>query len=95
MLSATFQRVYESSKAYFLLQRAIEIVRIENSDFYKCKRLNHLRSLQNKYVDNNFTLFDEMLDSDNFNDANNALIKEISEINKRIDGMEQKLVIKK
>jgi hypothetical protein len=36
-----------------------------------------------------------MLDSDNFNDANNALIKEISEINKRIDGMEQKMVFKK
>jgi hypothetical protein len=93
MLSSTFQRVYDSSKAYFLLQRAIEIVRIENSDFYKCKRLKHLKSLQTKFVDKNFTLFDEMFDSNNFDDANNSLIKEISEINKRIDGVEEKIVI--
>lgn len=50
LLTTTFNSVHESSKAHFVLQRATEVIHIENNLSIK-RRINHLYEIQENYKD--------------------------------------------
>lgn len=74
LLSASFERVHASSKAYFVLQRAKEIINRENSTDGKT-RLDHLEKIKNPVTENTYTVTDENLKTKDTMD----LIKESTE----------------
>ncbi len=86
LLSFTFNRIHDSSRAYFLLQRAIEIVRIENRQTNKTKH-KHYTELKEKFVDK--THFTD-LKEDSF-DRVEPIEENIKEVNENIDGLNTNL----
>ncbi len=89
LLSFTFSRIHDSSRAYFLLQRATEIVRIENGQSNE-KKYKHYTDLKDKYIDK--THFSDITDikEDSF-DRIEPIEENIKEINENIDGLNTNL----
>jgi hypothetical protein len=86
LLSFTFNRIHDSSRAYFLLQRASEIVRIENRQTNE-KKHKHYTELKGKYVDKtHFSNFKE----DGL-DRVEPIEQNIKELNENIDGLNTNL----
>lgn len=96
LLTSTFTRVHESSKAYFVLQRATEIIRIENKmnpqDKYK-----HLMVLSRDYVDKGYSGFNEMkklkADAfDTFRDSLKLIREEVTDLSGKLEEMQDEIV---
>lgn len=98
LLTSTFSRVHDSSKAYFILQRAMEILRVENRLSVN-KKFNHLIKLRDDYVDKSFSAFTEISSStieDKFEpvkDSMKEMRHEIDSIYDKLENVEVEMVI--
>lgn len=96
LLTSTFNRVHDSSKAYFLLQRAMEILQIENM-LTNARLHRHYRSLQREFTDDHFTFNmnkQNMMDKlEPVRESLNTIRSEIDELNTNLEDMEKNLVI--
>lgn len=83
-------RVESSAKAYFLLQRAIRIIEIEQ-ELPKYFRLKHLINLGRTYK--NSTVKETPQDIDTVLSSFNNIRCQISDLNEKLRGMKQTMVI--
>ncbi len=88
LLSFTFNRIHDSARAYFLLQRASEIIRIENRQS-NVKKYKHYVDLKEKFVDKTHfnTEFKEMFSFDKIE----PIKDNIKDINEQIDNLNRNL----
>jgi len=91
-MTATFQSVYSSSKAFFLLQRAIEILRVERRKS-KESRLSHVENLK-KIFDSNYTVLTELenLQANEVNEAFGRLGTNLVDIKAQLDFVKFKIL---
>lgn len=90
LLTSTFTRVHDSSKAYFILQRAIEIVKIENR-LSEEKRYDHLVKLRKDYVDKKYSALTDIGKGLAITDKFEPVIESMKEIRQEIDSLNEKL----
>lgn len=98
LLTSTFTRVHDSSKAYFVLQRAIEIINRENHSVFRRKRPEHLRELQKDYVDNKYSVTSELPSSlsetmEPVKDTMRDIREEIVSLYEKLESLENEIVI--
>jgi hypothetical protein len=91
-MSATFHNVYSSSKAFFLLQRAIEILRVERSKNNN-SRLKHVEKLK-KIFDSSYTVLGELenLQANEVNEAFGRLSINLADIKSQLDFVKFKIL---
>jgi len=101
MLTGTFNRVQDKSRAYFIMQRAIEVLKIEHSmksifsinwDYRK-----HLENLQTCYEDkkqktNNLTTDMDELKKDLINETIKTIKEKSNELDEKIRSLTEQLV---
>jgi hypothetical protein len=97
LLTSTFNVVHDSSKAFFLLQRAIEVIHIENK-LGRRARYNHLKKLEKSYIDNNYNpknilKLDDTEKSDPIKDSIKEIQDEILSLNSNLDNLQKDIVI--
>jgi peptidoglycan hydrolase CwlO-like protein len=97
MLTSTFSRVHDSSKAFFVLQRAIEIVRLENR-LSSSKRFKHLSELREDFVDDKYSVVKDYESGlsdklDPVKDSVKDIQEEIADLQKKLENFETHIVI--
>jgi hypothetical protein len=95
LLSSTFDRIYNSSRAFFLLERAEEAIGIEHEPFNKKKRVRHLLKLEKL---NKLTEKEKLLDKDEDNlkklgKSINSMRLSIYNMNDKLNKVNSKIVI--
>lgn len=96
LLTSTFTRVHDSSKAYFILQRAIEIVRIENK-LDPINKYKHLVEIGKDYIDKAFSSLREINDTKNdafdaVKDSIKVIKEEVTDLTEKLDGLQAEIV---
>jgi len=102
MLTSTFNRVREKSKAYFVMQRAIEVLKIEHSMksifAFNWNYKKHLENLQKSDEDteqktNSLTTDMGELKKELINETMKIIVEKSIELDKKICSLSEKLVI--
>lgn len=82
-MTSTFERVYGSSKAFFTLERAAEVITLEHA--HRTKRLKHLEKL-NHYV--------KTIEQENVLDLEEISVKRIQKASEEMQKKLEKLNMK-
>ena len=95
LLTATFNEVHVSSRAHFLLQRAIEVILIENK-LSQVARYKHLKKLQKSYIDNSYNPKKMLVESDDAEKMKKDSIREIEDeilsLNSNLENLQKDIV---
>jgi hypothetical protein len=98
LLTSTFTRVHDSSKAFFVLQRAIEVINRENRPSFLDTRYKHLCELKKDFVDNHYSVTGEFKSSlsqklDPVKDSMKDLKEEIDGLYEKLESLQIEIVI--
>ena len=88
MLTHTFNRVYQSSKAYFVFQRANEIIRRENNMNEKIRH-KHLNKVRMDCIDSNYSVLNPFELKRGKNEENDLIKKSIKETEQDIQKLNE------